>query len=289
LTTSSKVDGDTAKVQVDASGSTDSGNWSLHNGCFKGPNASPDYVSFLSSADGCLPAAYTTYFGGAGATTDAISVVQEHGRWFVSPVHTALDVVDNYIQTVNRRGLYTLLNVPSEIPSDGTLTLGHPVVLSPSEPGLHVFTFHGTKGERLLGLADDGTKRSEPVVAVEVLTDNGQYLPDNMLYGYPVTLPADGDYRIVMRSFSAKDANVTVWDAADAPEAAKHPALGDQNGSCTTDINGVSSCFSSSSGVLGEGESASSSATSSPDSTTPCVTVAPQPGGEFACAEQPLG
>ena len=287
MTTSSQTDGDTAKVQLTASGSTDTGNWSLSDGCFQGPNTSPDYVGFLSSANGCLPAAYTTYFGGAGATTDAISVVQQHGRWFVSPVHTALDVIDSYIQTVDRRGLYTLLNVPSEIPSDGTLSLGRPVVLHPTEPGLHVYSFHGTKGERLLGLVDDGTKSSEPVAGVEVLGSDGQYLPANMLYGYPVVLPADGDYTIVMRSFSAKDTTVTVWDAADAPEAAKHPEFANGDGSCHTDVNGISSCFSSSSGVLGASEG--SSATSSPDGTTPCVTVAVNPDQNFACASDQLG
>ena len=138
MTTSSQVDGDTAKVTLTASGSTDSGDWSLRDGCFKGPNASSDYIGILSNAEGCLPAAYTTYFGGAGATTDAISVVQEHGRWFVSPVHTVLDVLDTYIQTVDQRGLYTLLNLPNEIPTDGALTLGEPVVLKATEPGLHV-------------------------------------------------------------------------------------------------------------------------------------------------------
>ena len=35
MTTSSQVDGDTAKVQLTASGSTDSGNWSLADGCFR--------------------------------------------------------------------------------------------------------------------------------------------------------------------------------------------------------------------------------------------------------------
>ncbi len=298
MTTSSNVDGDTAKVQLTASGSTDSGTWSVGDGCFKGPNTAPDYFSVLSGENGCLPAAYTTYFGGAGATTNAISVVQEHGRWFVSPVHTALDVVDNYIQKVDRRGLYTLLNLPGEIPADGTLTLGQPVVLHPTEAGLHVFNFHGTKGEQLLGLTDDGSKRGYPVAAVEVLDGSGQYLPDNMLYGSPVSLPADGDYKIVMRTFSDKNTSVTLWDAADAPAAAKHPWYGNQDGSCQTDINGISSCFSSSSGALDGGSTSgqlgipnngSTSATSAPTDTVPCTTIAPQSGESFACASQPLG
>jgi hypothetical protein len=289
MTTSSKVDGDTAKVALTAAGSTDSGDWSVRDGCFKPSDTPVAYVGILSSADGCLPAAYTMTFGGAGATTNAISVVQQHGRWFVSPVHTALDVLDNYIQKVDRRGLDTLLNLPGEIPSDGTLTLGQPVVISPSEPGLHVFKFHGTKGERLLGQADDGTKNPDyPMADAEVFSPDGGSETGSMVYGTAVTIAADGDYLVVMRSFSTKDVSVTVWDAADAPEAAKHPVYGSSGDGCQTDINGISSCFSSSSGILG-GESDSSSATSTPDETTPCVTVAPKPGDNFACASQPLG
>jgi hypothetical protein len=289
MTTSSHVDGDTAKVQLTAAGSTDTGEWSVRGGCFKPSNTSPEYVGFVSGAWGCLPAAYTSYFGGTGATTDAISVVQRHGRWFVSPVHTALDVLDDYIQRVDRRGLYTALNLPDEIPVDGALTLGRPVVLSPSEPGLHVFTFHGTKGEQLLGRADDGTKITDgPLADVEVLGADGQYLPNSVLYGYPVELPADGDYSIVMRSFSGADMTITVWDAADAPAAAKRPTYARSGDGCQTDLHGITSCFSSSSGVFGSA-SESSSATSTPASPAPCVPVTPQPGDNFACVSQPLG
>jgi hypothetical protein len=287
MTTSSRVDGDTAKVTLTASGSTDSGNWSIANNCFKSASSSQDFAGFSPYGDGCEPAAYVTIFAGANVTVDGISVVQEHGRWFVSPIHTALDLVDHYIQTVDRRGLYTLLNLPDEIPTDGVLTLGQPVVLKASEPGLHAFTFEGHKGERLLGLASDGTKNSDyPRADVEVLGPNGTYEPGGILYGDAVVLPADGEYKIVMRGFSANDVTVTLWDAADAPAAAKDPVYSD--GTCETDIDGITSCSTSSSGTLGL-PNESSSATSTPAAKTPCVTVAVNPNENFACASDQLG
>ena len=56
----------------------------------------------------------------------SIEVVREDGRWFVSPVTTALDLLDSTIEHIDQRTVYTLLGLAYELPPDGTITLDQP-------------------------------------------------------------------------------------------------------------------------------------------------------------------
>ena len=274
MTTKSQIDGDTAQVTLNASGTTGSGKWSIKGSCYSPPPSeslngpatttsppaagAPSAETFTSESDLCV--GVNAYLlrplapsDGVGQET-AISVVQHDGRWFVSPVGTVLDSIDQTIATLDRRTLYALLNIPGELPPDGAVTLAKPISVPASMRGPRVYTLAGEKGEQLLGLItpNEATYDSS-LVSAQVYSPDGSllYQADGMFSGQPFTVPADGNYKLVVTRFyfsAAKDATVTVWDAADAPAAAK-----DNHGEqCTYTENG-SSCSSSgeTSGALG--------------------------------------
>ena len=261
MSTTSEVNGDTAKVTLKASGTTDSGKWSLDGGCFSAPDAT---VSVSCGGE--------TGFGIAGLASDGleqgsqITVVEQNGRWFVSPVGTVLDVVDHFIAQLDRRSLFALLNIPNEIPPDGRLTLGQPIVLrAPTNRGIQVLTFDGHKGESLLGLAvakptvkpKSSSIDDFPPALVRVFGPDGSELGDDggVLEGQPLTLPADAPYTVVVERFdgfnAAGDVTVTIWDAAYAPSSARRqsvtgcfttPGAGIAGTSTTCPSQGSSTC-----------------------------------------------
>jgi hypothetical protein len=268
--TTSTVSGATAKVKLVASGATDSGDkWSVDGSCFTGIQ---DY-SVTGSASGiggssqqtatrsAGPPSTTCGLGGlylfpigsaASGSSDAITTVQEDGRWFVSPVGTVLDLLDHEIASITQRDLDTLLNVPELLPPDGTLTLGQPVALTRS---VSVYTFAGHRGEQLLALAT--TKSQHPAdgfsAEVRVFGPDGKELETagGMLEGLALQLPVDGAYKVIFRPFFA-DVTVTVWDQAQAPAAAKNPTF-------TSGTSGTGQCT-----FTAAGETCSSSSTSVP-------------------------
>lgn len=252
MTTDSQVDGATAKVSLHASGTTDSGRWSFDGGCFTGaasePLGGPCGTGIL--APGLLGMATT------GVNKDSrITVAEENGRWFVSPVGTVLDVVDGLITQLDKRSLYITLNIPNEIPPDGSLTLGQPVVLhAGTTQNPQVLTFAGHKDENLLGLAlsNDKTISKSSFSGfgsgnVRVFAPDGSELDEaaGMLNGSSLTLPADGNYTFVIDAYAVAgvDVTVTIWDAAHAPAAAK--VQNGDTGLCTYGI-GSESCSSTS-------------------------------------------
>jgi hypothetical protein len=253
MTTKSTVTGDTAQVTLDASGMTDSGKWSINGGCFAPPppeGADTFAADSCIGADGYILGPLALLYGGFDASTH-ISVVRRDGRWFVSPVGTVLDSLDREIASLDRRTLYTMLDIPDQLPADGPLTLGTTVTLAASDAGPRVLSFAGKGGEQLLGLSTpmDKTYDSTPVY-VRVFGPDGTELhqADGMFSGQVFTLPTDGTYKfVVAREYlsAGKEATVTVWDAADAPAAAK-----DNHGEqCTYTANG-SSCSGVTSGSL---------------------------------------
>ena len=268
MRTTSDVSGDTAKVSLTASGRTKHGTWSLDGGCFK---ASSDDASnpqlqypFTCGAAGSLSYFSVLAFPVAGADSSSkFTVVRQDGRWFVSPVGTVLDVIDHTISQLDRRAVYSMLNVPDRIPFDGALTLGRPVVLSASTThGLQVLSFDGHQGEQVLGLATSkatsgskstGSGYPEIPADIRVFAPDGSELADagNLLSGHALTLPADGTYKFVLQMHiysldELGDVTVTIWDAANAPAAAKTDR-GTSSCSYTFFGSGCSSGYSSSS------------------------------------------
>ncbi len=275
MTTSSQVDGDTAHVALTVAGHTDSSTWTLRGACLDTTNTEPDNPDHLSVSTcgrqgSMLSFIFDATGNGASATATA---VRENGRWFVSGVNTALRVVDNAIGALSRRTLYTMLSVPDQLPPDGVLTLGEPVSV-PAGFDAYGYTFQGHSGERLLGLArnpDDTSATRGFRSVVRVFAPDGRELPEaaGVTEGVPLTLPADGTYRIVLQPgygpfFSGPTVTVTLWDEADAPPAARQSDSGAE--SCTYSFLSED-CTSTS--------SSSSGSTSFP---TPTITVpAPPP------------
>ncbi len=165
------------------------------------------------------------------------------------------------IDQLDRRSLYTLLRIPNQLPPDGDLTLGKPVVLhAGAGQALQVLTFSGHKGESLLGRVTSPAASSvqglenTTAVLVRVYGPDGSELntAPGLIHGDPLVLPADGTYVVTVQGFvldtKKGDVGVTIWDSADAPAAAKQP---DQSGSTCIYTANSESCSSSSVGALG--------------------------------------
>jgi hypothetical protein len=294
MSTNAQVDGNTAKVSLKASGTTDSGKWSLDGGCFTAPNQS---VAFPCGPEGAGIRGFA--FGGVDQSSQ-FTVVKQDGRWFVSPVGTVLDALDHFIAQLDRRSLYTLLNIPNQLPPDGRLTLGQPVVLNAANQHLQVLTYDGHKGESLLGQAEStATSKSttkgmgfDIPANVRVFGPDGTEIGDGggLLFGQAVTLPTDGTYTVVEESYAflvaGSDVKVTVWDAADAPASAKQGP----GGGCFPP-SGVSSGQSlSSSGLLcSSGSSSGETCTYTIGGGRACTSVSAVPAPTIVSNGQVLG
>jgi hypothetical protein len=275
-TTTSSVDGDTAKVRLRASGTTDSGDWSIDGACYKRTD-SPEYVysPAYRSGDWCgLPIGLYVlpYFGAQpdAAKAAEVTVVREQGRWFVSPVGTVLDLVDQYVSQLTQRQLYTTIGVADQLPPDGALTLGTPTNLGDPVGGASVLTMDAKRGQRLLGLATAPTDLYDAGFAALILvfSPDGTLLPNtyDLIDGRGLQIPADGVYKVVIVPYY-KDQTFTVWDEASAPEAAKHPPTESVYDGCTATRNGGMTCSSSASASTPSGQ-----CTSTPNGDTSCVT-----------------
>ncbi len=260
LSTTSDVHGDAAKVTLHASGMNDANRrWSVDGGCFTPP---PDPEASGGPYRACLPTAPVHLFDIYGLTTPTaadgpsqITVVQRDGRWFVSPVNTVLDVLDTWIHNIDRRGLYSMLYLPAELPPDGEIRLGEPVTVPGAVRGLHVYTFEGHQGERIVGIVKAPGTKDLYSFSGQVLGADGAFLDGELFYGDAVTLPADGTYRISVFNWLGVDMNVTVWDEKDAPAEAKQSP----SRSCTSSVDGTTSCYAPTAPSLIPGSSSSSS------------------------------
>ena len=227
MSTTAWVNGDVAKVTLKASGTSDSGSWSIDGGCFTAPQADAGREISLGCRSGVASISLLALpYAGLDQSSQA-TVVKQDGRWFVSPVGTVLDLVDNAISQIDRRALFTLLNIPNEIPPDGALTLGRPIVLDTTTAvrGASVLTFDAHAGESLLGFATIKPSPSNPEATlapafVRVFQADGTELDTgDMLDGRPFSLPAAGTYTFVIEATDplAGNPTVTIWDAANAP------------------------------------------------------------------------
>ena len=281
LSTNADVHGDTARVSVTASGTTDGGKWSWANNCYNPPPTSDSSKQYIGQC-GSSPGRGTFGFVGFDSSRVPrlqITAVKRDGRWFVSPVGTALDVVDQWISSLTRTDIYAFLGIPQYLPADGTLALGQPVAISKAS-AVDVLSFDGHKGEQLLGLETEASSSYE--IGAQLYDAEGQLVDNGDLFGgLTVTLPSDGTYKLVFMPYFRADFTITVWDAADAPAAAKHPS----DGSCASASGNSSETLTqpanSTNGVLGIGGSTSQKAVAvppvsdtvvTPTSTTPTST-----------------
>ncbi len=204
-----------------------------------------------------------------------VTVVRRDGRWFVSPVGTVLDLLDRYVRDATQRQLYTLLGVPEQLPPDGTLTLGEPVTPDDSLNGAYVYALDAHRGDRFLGLVTTDAASGESYSGAEVLvySSDGEVLSNSydLIDGRGLTIPADGTYKVVVRPYYQRT-TFTVWDAAQAPEAAKHPPNEGMYDGCRPTSNGGEMCSSSGSSSPGSSSSSSSSSSSIAGVSGQCVT-----------------
>ena len=299
LSTSATVDGDSAVVKLDASGTSGSGSdqrrWQVGGTC-------PGFRSYYSdtSASGspelCLAGDLggTIPFGLVLATTDvtaspttgpvSIEVVREDGRWFVSPVSTALDLVDSTIDHVDENSLYPLIGLGYLLQPEGTITLDQGFALTGSRLA-HVFSFDATAGQRIVG--DSGASKDGRYFSGQLYTADGKDIgyvsfgPD--FSGDPVTLPSTGSYRMVIMGYNVPDATrLTLWDAKNAPKRVLQPSDGGGFVSspgeiCTATPNGGESCTSQGLPSIG---STTPTAPRAPLATpTPATVLVPVPNG----------
>jgi len=268
LSTSAAVDGDTAVVKLEASGSYGSDpvrQWQVGGSCPAGLAGrfgfSRAYGSSSSSSAStpelCLAGdlGQAVPFGlvaaasaGSEAPTSgpvSIEVVREGGRWFVSPVSTALDLLDAAIQHVDERTVYTILGLAYDLPPDGTITLDQPFqVPAPSSYySSRVYAFDGLAGQDVVGSDSASSSDSSSYSASgEIYTAAGDNVGYVSFGSYPTTvkLPTSGSYRLVLDAYGLPSAGttLTLWDLADAPQSLRSAAA--SNGETCTSSGGLS-------------------------------------------------
>jgi len=271
LSTTADVSGDHGVVKLDASGMMGSGSdrrkWQVGGTC---PSTGDYFSSSWSSEDqvsntgpglciaGDFANALPLSLFAAGPSPDAaasgpvsIEVVREDGRWFVSPVSTVLDVVDNFVAHVDERTLYPLINLGYLLPPDATLTLNQPTTLPASNAYSQVLAFDGTAGQEVIGQAERATggHRSNYYVSGELYTADGKdvgyvdFAPKGEGYfgGSTTPLPVTGSYRLVIL-YPPPDTTVTLYDRDHAPKDLLSPPgigsdLSNGGGVCTRTLN----------------------------------------------------
>ena len=187
IDTKSQIDGDTAVVEVRASGGLPSADeyspdrWELSDGCFR--ESFPTYADTYAFADAdgdhgsmeAPPVPDSTemmslycnsgegapmyfFFGGTGTQPVdpekgvELMAVQLDGRWFLSPVSILLDTLDGWVGAYDSRSLYSMLGLAKDLPPEAHLTLGEPYTGESAGAGLsYTFTFDGTAGQKIVG------------------------------------------------------------------------------------------------------------------------------------------
>ena len=270
LSTTADVSGDHGVVKLEASGTMGSGSdrsrWQVGGTC---PSLG-DYFSWTYGDEGqasnrgpnlCLAGdlgnalpvrvfAPAPSAGSAASGPVSIQVVREDGRWFVSPVSTALGIVDSFVAHVDERTLYPLINLGYLLPPDATLTLNQPTSLTSNDAYNHVLAFDGTAGQEVIGQVEraSGSTRFNYFVSGELYTSEGKdvgyvdFAPKSEAYygGSLTRLPVSGSYRLVIFDPVPPDATLTLYDRDHAPKDLLNPPENGGGAYCTYTANSES-------------------------------------------------
>jgi len=248
-------------VKLDASGTTgsgsDQGHWQVGGTCptfgsrLGATTTSSSRLCLAGDLGGVVP--FGLLIVGTDTTTPttngpvSIEAVREDGRWFVSPVSTALDIVDSTIQHVDEKSIYPLIGLGYLLPPESTITLDQPFGVA-SSGFYHVYAFDGTKGQSVLGEVEGG---SNAFASARLYTADGHdvgyldFSPKDAGWGAsPLTLPATGSYRLVVSGGVSKNATLTLFDTAHAPKSLTNPSPGSFGGNqtCTSTPGGGEKC-----------------------------------------------
>ncbi|MCZ7537018.1 MAG: hypothetical protein M5T61_14690 [Acidimicrobiia bacterium] len=195
LDATAEIDGDTAVVEVRASGSFESvrddgygpTHWDLSDGCLR--EYYPGYtetgvaigsdsgaVSYPTQATNafCISPAYAgspllMFIGGTGTPSEdpergvELTAVRIGDRWFLSPVSMALEAVDAWVGGFDLRSLYSMLGLGREIPPETGLTLGESYRGEvASRWTTYTYSFDGNAGQEVVGRLTELTGADEP-------------------------------------------------------------------------------------------------------------------------------
>ncbi len=212
LDATAEIDGDTAVVEVRASGSFESvrddgygpTHWDLSDGCLREyyPGYSETGVA-IGSDSGAVPdptqatnafcisppfagSSLLIVVGGGTPPQDPergveLTAVRIGDRWFLSPVSMALEAVDAWVGELDLRSLYSMLGLGREIPPEAELTLGETYRGEiASRWTTYTFSFDGNAGQEVVGrltelTGTDETGDGSPLGAFTVLD---LYAPD---------------------------------------------------------------------------------------------------------------
>jgi hypothetical protein len=266
LTTSADVSGDRGVVRLEASGTMgspgDRGRWQVGGTCQSlGADANVWRNSYDDQPSGlslCLAGSSgaTIPFGlfqvdpapeGSATGPVSIRVVREDGRWFVSPVGTVLGIVDDFVQHVDERTLYPLMNLGYLLPPDGSLTLNEPLRITEKTHFGEVISFDGKAGQKIVGQTE-GAKSQYFYLSAQVFTADGRDVgyvdfqpkgPDQCC-GYTQTLPTTGSYRLVIMEPLPAGLTLTLFDADHAPKKLLDNGFPGEGDGCTYTANSVS-------------------------------------------------
>ncbi|HEX5615498.1 MAG TPA: hypothetical protein VFZ83_10145 [Acidimicrobiia bacterium] len=233
------IDGDEALLTVHGSGRFGDGErWELTDECLRMTYTYEGYVDeefpeysqdpytdttgICLSGSGAFP--YSFFFDATGDDSGSVTVraVRQDGRWFLSPVGTTLDKLDQWVGNFDERSLYTMLDLPEELDAEGTVTVGEPISAEANAAWLmYTYQFAGTEGQRIVGQFATEQSRSETFGSygdVRIVHADGRTFDEGWsIDGYPVTLPETGEYLIVVQTFAPGPYTLTIWDEADAP------------------------------------------------------------------------
>jgi len=239
-----RVDGDRAEIDVVASGHFADGNtWKLAGNCLDstntfttyentGPVTETGHESFCAQSSSALP---YSYFGGVAADGPTrITAVQRAGRWFVSPVGSVLAYLDEWIAHVDHDQFAVLLNDPGAVTPTGAIALGKGFTVEAND--VAAYTFQGRAGQRVVAqVRESEDARHFGSAMVSIVGPDGNLVSNgsDVAYGQPATLERDGTYRAVLWT-SAGGAEVTLWDADQAPPGVVDEAPLGANESCVT-------------------------------------------------------
>ena len=279
ISMSSTVNGDTAVVKLESSGTFGSDpvrKWQVGGSCASFLNGSAytdggaSTLCLSGELGGTLP--FGLMYAGATNVLStgpvSISVVREGGRWFVSPVTTVLNVVDAVVRRIDQRTVYTVLGLAYELPPDGSITLDQPFDVSTSTESFltsRVYAFDGQAGQDVIGeISGTGTRPGYEYAYGRLYTADGDEVgsadfqkvptgPDSQsLYAASVKLPKTGSYRLVLEPYIPMHQTLTLWDLSHSPPALRKAAAGNS-------YPGVGECTSSSGGLFGGSQSCGSS------------------------------
>jgi hypothetical protein len=256
LTTTADVSGDHGIVKLSGSGTMGSGSdrqtWQVGGTC---PSLGDWWANSWTFSDGTESASSATGPGlclagdlapsvpyglflaqpepdTAASGPVSIEVVREDGRWFVSPVSTALDLVDSFVAHVDERTLYPLINLGYLLPPDGALTINQPLHFADAVTGAQVYEFEGQAGQQVIGEVERPNSRYA-YLSGEIYTADGRdagYI-DFQSTGegccsFPVDLPSTGSYRLVIESYVPSNTTLTLWDKDHAPKGLQQSGNG---------------------------------------------------------------